>query len=241
MRVVDGVPIIYSKPFQILAHTYEETEVVEKVVIEVYRRSAKADEIGRWYEKLLSQHGVSYESGEGRLGWLASPGCLRMVIQSQDPAANPVLKQLVDDRPKKTQLPFPHPGAVAAVCDTLLGSVSKKREYAGFAFGLGGRERGSSFDADNLVPAVVAWYVGGRGNVIKQHHLKPTVAKVLNKELIFPCHKIPFNESGWDSNEYRWGHMDRVSQQILRVDNEIREGLGTPSKPLVGLISRIAP
>jgi hypothetical protein len=115
MRVVDGVPIIYSKPFQVLAHTYEESGVVEKVVFEVYRRSAKAEEIRRWYDRLLFQHGVSYESGEGRLGWLASPGCLRMVIQPQDSAANPFVKHLVDDSPKKTQLPFPHPDAAAHV------------------------------------------------------------------------------------------------------------------------------
>jgi hypothetical protein len=127
------------------------------------------------------------------------------------------------------------------MCDMLLGSVSKKRKYAGFAFALGSRERGRSFDPDSLIPAVVAWYVGGRGSAIKQHDLKPIVAKVLNENLIFPCYKLPFHDSGWDSNEYRWELMNRVSQQILRIDNEIRGSLGLPTKALRELISTITP
>jgi hypothetical protein len=44
----DGVPIVYSKPFKLRAHAYPETGIVEKVVIEVYRRSAKGEDIAKW-------------------------------------------------------------------------------------------------------------------------------------------------------------------------------------------------
>src|ERR671929_1051879 len=69
------------------------TGIVEKVVIEVYRRSAKGEEIAEWYEALLSKHHVSYEGREGGFGWHASVDCLQMVFHRLAPATlNPVLE-----------------------------------------------------------------------------------------------------------------------------------------------------
>jgi glutathione S-transferase len=52
LRVQDGVPILYFRPFKVRAYTYQETGIVEKVVVEVYGRSAKGEEIGEWYDAL---------------------------------------------------------------------------------------------------------------------------------------------------------------------------------------------
>jgi len=228
-RVVDGVPIIYSRPFKIMAHTYAATGVVEKITIEVYRRSAKGEEIGTWYDTLLLWHAASYESRQGGVGWQALPGCLQLVVQPRAPATlNPLLGSPIVVNPEKQQLPFPHPDLVAGMCEALIGSISEKKGNTGFAFTLGGRDRGRAFKPDLLVPATVAWYVGGRGRIIRQHDLKPSVAKILNEELIHPCGKVPFNENGWDSGDYRWEFMERVSQPILRVDDEIRRGYFGP-------------
>ena len=230
LRVQDGVPILYSRPFKLRAHAHQETGTVEKVAIEVYRRSAKGEEIGKWYDALLSKHGVSYEGRQGGFGWHASTGRLRMVFHPSAPAALDSLSEgRVEAIPEGSDNPpFPQPDIVAEVCEALIGSVSTRGEGGGFASVLGGRDRGRPFAADYLIPAVVAWYVGGRGNVVKRHGLKPEVARILSEnlddDLLSPRGRMLFHDEGWDSAEYVWEVVERASQPILRVDHELREG-----------------
>jgi hypothetical protein len=133
---------------------------------------------------------------------------------------------------RDNNLSFPQPDIVAGLCEALIGSVSARGKGSGFASVLWGRDRGRSFEADYLVPAVVAWYVGGRGNVVKQHDLKPEVAGILRDNLddalLRPRGKMLFHDEGWDSAEYIWEVVERISQPILRVDHELREGYFGP-------------
>ena len=162
LRVQDGVPILYFRPFKVRAHVYQETGVVEKVVVEVYRRSAKGEDIGERYDALLSKHGVSYESRQGGFGWHASTGRLQMVFHRLAPKSlDPLFEGRIEVDPEENDLPFPHPGIVANLCEALIGTVSTRGKGSGFASVLGGRGRGRPFDPDYLIPAVVAWYVGG--------------------------------------------------------------------------------
>ncbi|HEV2744201.1 MAG TPA: hypothetical protein VGV91_13680, partial [Rubrobacter sp.] len=229
LRVQDGVPIVYFRPFKARAHVYQETGVVEKAGVEVYQRSAKGEEIGERYDALLSKHGVSYERLQGGFGWHASTGRLRMVFHRRAPKSlGPLLEGRVEVDPERNNLPLPHPDIVANLCEALIGSVGKRGKGSGFASVLAGRYRGRPFDAGYLIPAVVAWYVGGRGNLIKQHGLKPKVARILrdnlDADLLSPRGKMLFHDKGRDSAEYVWEVVERVSQPILRVDHEIREG-----------------
>ncbi len=233
LEVQDGVPIIYSRPFKLRAHAYPATGIVEKVVIEVYRRSAKGEEIAAWYDALLSKHDVSYEGRQGGSGWHASVGRLQMVFHRLAPATlNPMLEGRMEVNAEKNNLPLPHPDIVADVCEALIGSVGARGKSGGFAHLLGGRDRGRSFDPDYLVPAVVAWYVGDRGKVIEQHDLKPEVARILRDnlgdDLLHPRGKELFHGEGWDSAEYIWEFIERISQPVLRVDHELREGYFGP-------------
>ncbi len=234
LEMQDGVPIFYSRPFKLRAHTHQETGVVEKVVIEVYRRSAKGEEIGKQYDALLSKHDVSYEGRQGGFGWHASAGRLRMVFHPLAPAAlDPLSEGRAEvNTERDNNLPFPQPDIVAGLCEALIGSVSARGKGSGFASVLWGRDRGRSFGPDNLVPAVVAWYVGGRGNVVKQHDLKPKVARILRDNLddalLRPRGKMLVHDEGWDSAEYIWEVVERASQPILRVDHELREGYFGP-------------
>ena len=229
----EGVPIIYSRPFKLRAHTYPETGIVEKVVIEVYRRSAKGEEIAAWYDTLLSKHDVSYQSRQGGFGWHASVGCLQMVFHRLAPTTlNPMLEGRSEVDAERKDLPLPHPDIVKEVCEALIGSVGTRGKSGGFAHLLGGRDRGRSFDPGYLIPAVVAWYVGDRGKVIEQHDLKPKVARILchnlDEDLLRPRGKELFHKKGWDSAEYVWELIERVSQPLLRVDHELREGYFGP-------------
>ena len=71
-----------------------------------------------------------------------------------------------------------------------------------------------------------------RGKVIKRHDLKPEVARILrdnlDNDLLHLRGKNIFHEKGWDSAEYIWELMERVSQPVLRVDHELREGYFGP-------------
>lgn len=233
LRVHDGVPIIYSRPFKLRAHTYPETGIVEKVVVEVYRRSAKGEEIAEWYDRLLSKHDVSYQGRQGSFGWHASSGYLQMVFHRLAPSTlNPMLEGRMEVEPEKNNLPLPHPDIVADMCEALIGSVGAKGKSSGFASLLWGRDRGRSFDPGYLIPAVVAWYLGDRGRVIKQHTLKPKVVQMvhdnLDDDLLNVRGKRTFHDEGWDSAEYIWEFIERVSQPILRVDHELRQGYFGP-------------
>ena len=233
LRVQDGVPILYFRPFKVRAYTYHETGIVEKVVVEVYGRSAKGEEIGERYDALLSKHGVSYEGRQGGFGWHASTGRLRMVFHRLAPKSlDPLLEGRIEVDPERNNLPFPHPGIVASLGEALIGTVSTKGKGGGFASVLAGRDRGRPFDAGYLIPAVVAWYVGGRGNLIKQHGLKPKVARILrdnlDADLLSPRGKTLFHDKGRDSAEYIWELVERISQPVLRVDHELREGYFGP-------------
>jgi hypothetical protein len=227
------VPIIYSRPFKLRAHAYPETGIVEKVVIEVYRRSAKGEEIAKLYDALLSEHGVSYEGREGGFGWHASVGYLQMIFHRLAPATlNPVLEGRSEVNAERNDLPLPHPRIVAGVCEALVGSVRARGTGDGFAHLLGGRDRGRPFDPGYLIPAVVAWYVGDRGRLIERHDLKLRVAGILrdnlDEGLLRPGGKNIFHGKGWDSAEYVWELVERISQPVLRVDHELREGYFGP-------------
>jgi hypothetical protein len=231
--VHDGVPIIYSRPFKLRARIYPETGTVEKVVIEVYRRSAKGKEIAEWYDALLSKHDVSYESRQGGFGWRASSGCLQMVFHRLAPSSlNPMLEGRVEVNAQRNKLPLPHPDIVADLCEALIGSVGTRGKGGGFAPLLGGRDRGRSFDPGYLIPGVMVWYVGDRGNVLKQDSLKPKVARILRdnlgEDLLRVRDKHIFHDEGWDSGEYIWEFIERISQPVLRVDHELREGYFGP-------------
>jgi hypothetical protein len=78
----------------------------------------------------------------------------------------------------------------------------------------------------------VAWYVGDRGRLIERHELKPRVAGILrenlDEDLLRPRGKELFHAKGWDSAEYVWEFVERISQPVLRVDHELREGYFGP-------------
>ena len=105
---------------------------MEKVVVEAYRLSAKGEEIGEWYETLLSKHGVSYEGRQGGFGWHASAGRLRMVFHPLAPAAlDPLSEGRVEANAERdNNPPFPHPDIVAGLCEPLIGSVSTRGRAA---------------------------------------------------------------------------------------------------------------
>jgi hypothetical protein len=86
---------------------------------------------------------------------------------------------------------FPHPRAVAGMYEGLRDLMTFTEPNTL----LTGRLRGPDFKPHNLVPACVAWYVGGRRALIRQPEMQPQVTKMLNQHLLAPCGKGPLPES----------------------------------------------
>ncbi len=85
------------------------------------------------------------------------------------------------------------------------------------------RQGGPPFKPDNLIPAVVAWFVGGRGKLLQRPGLRPGVAKMLNEHLLRPCGKLELPEDTWLSSDTVWRDAGKVAEYVLRVDYELRE------------------
>ncbi len=203
LRVVDGVLVVGMVATEVTG-TRNEAGVVDEIVVNVYRHSEKPEDVAKFYEQELKRAGLSCDSDGGEVRYEARDGRIRLTL-----------------RPERHQGSFPRPEIVEGMLEANRGS---RANSSGYAHLLGGRERGAGFKADNLIPAVCAWYVGGRGRVNENHALKPMVAKVLNKHLLEPCGKLSLPEDSWDSSQSLWNRTKRVSQPILRVDHTLREG-----------------
>jgi hypothetical protein len=64
LRVVDGALIVWLKEAYVLAYAHPGTRLIEKIAIEVYRRSAKPDKVAGLYEECLLQHKIPCDTLE---------------------------------------------------------------------------------------------------------------------------------------------------------------------------------
>jgi hypothetical protein len=135
-------------------------------------------------------------------------------------------KHMVYSKVETQQQPFPPPRIIESMYAAVKGSMSKKSP-GGFAYVLGGKERGPDAEPGNLIPACVAWYVGNRGRLIDkgESKLRDKVAQVLNEYLLTPCGKDPIPETGGVSHQ-TWRDTKRWSQAILRSDHTLRDSFG---------------
>jgi hypothetical protein len=232
LEVVDGVLIVGQVPTYVTNTINDETGIVEEITIDVYRRSIKPEDVARLYEKSLKLYGISNNTDRGDISWKVYPGCIRLMARPENRTIDLVGKYSVTTRPEKDQRPFPPAQVLESMYRGVRGSVGEKGP-SGFAYVLGGKEKGPDAEPVNLISACAAWYVGDRGRLVERHELKPEVAKVLNEHLLRPCGivgKYELSEEGWDSSQPIWRNIRKWSQEFLRVDHALREGtkvLGT--------------
>ena len=138
--------------------------------------------VAEQYEETLRMFSLPYARNNGVVAWDEGPAGFRLLARpNEEPllypgmkfGANPNVVLPPEGPPEKRQPPFPDPAAVAAV-------------YESFA-SLGrlpvARERGGGPDPKNLVPAVVAWYLGGRDKNLAGRARKAGLTKLVKKLL----------------------------------------------------------
>ena len=227
LEVVNGVLVIRQVPIRIL-HTLNKAGVTEEISIDVFRRSARPKDVAELYEESLKSYGIPYDTDRGDISYKVYINYIRLMARPENRTIDLVGKHMVWPKLQEEQQPFPPPRLVKNMYEGVRGSMDK-RKSSGFVYILGGKERGPGAEPDSLIPACVAWYVGNRGRLIRQHELKPKVAKVLNEHLLNPCGKDTLSETSWDSSQPVWRNAKKWSQAILRIDHALRDTFGSLS------------
>jgi len=112
-----------------------------------------------------------------------------------------------------TQLPFPAPQDIGRHSEALL------QRYGNV---LGGRERGRPSKPENLIPACAAWYIGGRGELLKDKSLRDGVVRALNKHFFEPLGKEPLRSKSSNRAQHLWKSLKRASVLVSSVDDELQ-------------------
>lgn len=230
-RRVSGIWTLYLKDMFLGPQGNPETGVVERIEIEVYRRTAKPDKLAEIYSKLLSKNNVPCDSARGSFSWMIFNGFIRMLVRPEDITVHPLGQYVVQSKAVSRQLSFPQPRMVRDCYASLFGSMHKRKGPSGFAYTLADRMSGGAYgktDAESgsvtLIAAVVAWYVGGRGKLLEHTDLKPDVARLVNEHVLFPCGKPQLGEYRWTRNDPVQRKLEATTEYVLRVDYELREG-----------------
>ena len=208
VAVSNEVLLLRRVPMFLNAVRYPGTTVVKEVVIDVFMRSVTPDEVAERYERWLVEEGLAYDkSSQGTFGWRFSDAYLAMTVGSgKELNEGQVARMSLSGR----QPVFPPPQLVAALYESLKGSVNSKR-FRGLAYALGGRQSGRAASPDNLIPACVAWYLRETGGISEKHRL----ARLINQHLLAPCGK---RVVGVTSDNAIWKNIDKVADPIKRVE-----------------------
>jgi hypothetical protein len=161
VRIVDGILILERLPVSIVIHNHQATEIPEEVAISIYPhpQPAQPEHVASLYSKTLSAAAVPCEEDQrATMGFDFRSWYLIVTAQRAD----------VRERLKRTGVAqpidaasFPHPRLVQEFYRMLLGVPSSD----GFARYLVTRERGGAPEADNLIPACVAFYLRNYGKI----------------------------------------------------------------------------
>jgi hypothetical protein len=214
-RVVDGVPLVRRALLRITGFK-DKGGHIEEIAIDVFKRSVTHEEVGKWYEWYLKQENLDYDLNDLSRGVVAyktdNREFFRLIARPEERSVDTDGRILpITEGIRK----FPHPPAVAGMYKGLRGLMA----FAEPNTLLSGRLRGPDFKPHNLVPACVAWYLGGRRALIRRPEMIPQVAKMLNQHLLAPCGKGPLPDPS-----PVWRDTEKVDAALLRFEGAIRGG-----------------
>jgi hypothetical protein len=216
ISISDDVLILRSIPLSPRVSKYPGTTIVKEIEIDVFARSVTPEEVERRYTQTLVQEGVPYnEPRTGFCGFHVSDTHVSIVvIPRKEPLDS---RQAAWHSSRGRQLTFPPPELVRKFYRSIKGSV-----YGGKVWGvshiLRGRQSGVAAQADNHIPACVAWYLRERGGIADDHRL----ATLLNRELLAKNNKP---EVSVKSGEAVWKSIDKVGDSIKWTEFTLQMGL----------------
>jgi hypothetical protein len=224
---MEGAPILRLAPFRMILLTDAQGDGLEEVNIDVFSRSVQAEDLAEKYEKYLKVRNAEVDPNRGTISYKVHKGFIRMLIRPETLSVDRADGRILPLRSGPHR--FPDPLVVAGMYSVLKGSRSEGK-FKGFSSALRGRERGPNSQADTLIPACVAWYLAGRGELIGQTEEKHRVVRMLNQELLGPCGKEPLPES----STTLWRNARNASDVIGRLELtlRLRDG-GVPLRELL--------
>ena len=212
---MEGAPILRLTPFRMILLTDAQGDVLEEVNIDVFSRSVQAEDLAEKYEKYLKVRNAEVDPNRGTISYKIHKGFIRMLIRPETLSVDRADGRILPLRSGPPR--FPDPLVVAGMYSVLKGSRSEGK-FKGHSSVLAGRERGPDSPADTLIPACVAWYLAGRGELIGQTEEKHRVVRMLNHELLGPCGKEPLPES----STTLWRNGRNASDVIRRLELALR-------------------
>jgi hypothetical protein len=227
-----GVPILRELP-AVIWSLKDDQGYIKEIAIDVFKRSVRQDDIAKPYAEHLKKEGVSYDPDRGEIAYKfhddSQESFLRMLVRPETrsvDSADARILPITAGQPR-----FPEPQVVAGVFDTLRGSRSKGA-FPGYLKRLAGRERGPRRkDIEKLTLACVAWYVGGRGELVRRPEMRPRVAKLLNRRILATHSTRSLSEHSWDSSELLWETVKDVESSILRLERAVERRAETRVVP----------
>ena len=222
-KVVDEVAIVWQQPFYVRRHRRAEGDPVEEITIDMRYRPKKVEDLEQQYEVALREADISYQEEDRESGLYSAasfshevrPDLLRIVVRPRGPEMDTVGKLFErTQRRSGKQLPFPAPQYIGSHSEALIQR---------FGHVLRGRERGRPSKAETVIPACLAWYIGGRGALLENKGLRDGVVRALDKHFFDPLDREPLRSKSSNRAQHLWKSLERASTRISAVDNELRE------------------
>jgi hypothetical protein len=213
--LLDGVLVVHLKNFYIQPYpVMPGSKVVDRILIEVYRRSGTPEDLERLYAHCLAQNNIPENDEWAAIGWRCYEGRLLLLVRPEDWNVQPLGGISIPPQGSQPiQRPFPSPKLLGSIYEDVLRALPEGV--------VTGRKGGPAPTPYNLVLACVAWYVGRRGEQVKQHAERPQLANLLNALLTRPCGleslpESPENHAVWQraSNPIFTGYVMRVEEEL---------------------------
>lgn len=217
VEIVDGVVILERSSAIASVVMHPETTLPKEVEVIVYRRSrlTEPQEVATAYEEAINNSNISCGGLGGSLRWnITQNHCLNITV-SPGRELSPRRVKLFARYPEryKGKLLFPPAEAVSALYAALLGSTSGH----GYARYLTDRRRGAPTQADNLIPACVAFYLKRHGKI----NSRKEIHRLLNEHGLNSWKgRLPEDGMAASSSTQLWedvGNPHKVEQPLLRL------------------------
>jgi hypothetical protein len=217
VRITDGVPVLRLKLVVVDVIRHPDSKVPRKVLIEVFSRFAEPDKVAGLYERTLIGEGIHFdECTGGNVRWDSKEPHLSILVGAEK-ELHPGRVGLSSEYPQGRIYSFPPPNLVREIYKALLGSTDK-RNFAGYAYGLGDHGRHNAKTAEKTISACAAWYVGERNKTVKLVKRRPRIARILNRHLLGPLDKPELPEDYWSGDDTIWRDAREVSQRLMRAE-----------------------
>jgi hypothetical protein len=219
-RIANGVPILRRVDLYVRLFDFDPAKpkawVVKKVVIDAYSRSVKPRDVKAKYEKSLKMADIPWERWDrGSVSYKAYEGYLRLLVRPEDTEGVDPIDQITIRSGE--QLPFPPPVVVESAYE---GVWKHFRDDA-----LKGKQKEGYFKPENLIPACVACYVEGHGELAPNTKVPSLVVRALDRYLLEPLGREGLTLESASSNRTRQIReaVKNAYELISRVDQELRD------------------